>query len=507
MRQGRCIVTAPIPEQTFAPDWPEPDPRFLRETIPPAPPLPLVETFGPRLANWIERAAEAKSAPPDYVVAGLLAVVGSAIGNTRWVQAWSGWSEPPILWTMLIGAPSSNKSPALDAVMGPLREVERELRRDMEGDVAAWTEKAEVAKLTEAAWREAVKAAIKADETPPERPASANSGDAPFLPRFAISDSTVERLGVILANQPRGTMMLRDELAGWLQGMTRYAGGSTDRPFWLEAYGGRSYPVERMGRDPVHIERLSIGATGGIQPDRLKSLLMKSGDDDGLLARFLPIWPDPAPLRRPRDMADDGFLMAVLRRLVGLRMYTDEKDVTRPWMIRLNAPAQGRLDTLRSELRALECGSEGLILSYIGKMNGFTLRLSLILTMLDWATDGASAEPVEVTAETFDRAANFSLSYAIPMARRAYASGSASKGEAAARRLVHAIRDRAWQSFTSRDAMRLRLSGLQSAAQLNPVLQMLADGDVIRDVPQVMAETGGRPARRYAVNPAVFETK
>ena len=256
----------------------------------------------------------------------------------------------------------------------------------------------------------------------------------------------------------------------------------------------------------MHIERLSIGATGGIQPNRLKSLLMKTGDDDGLLARFLPIWPDPAPLRRPRDMADDGFLVAVLRRLVGLRMYTDEKDVTRPWMIRLNASALDYLDTLRSELRALGDEAEGLILSYIGKMNGFTLRLSLILTMLDWATDGTSAEPVEVTAETFDRAANFSLSYAILMARRAYASGSASKGEAAARWLVQAIRDRAWQSFTSRDAMRLRLSGLQSAAQLNPVLQMLADGDVIRDVPQIIAETGGRPARRYAVNPAVFES-
>lgn len=85
---------------------------------------------------------------------------------------------------------------------------------------------------------------------------------------------------MVVARQPRGTLLARDELSGWLQGMTRYAGGGSDRPFWLEAYGGRGYTVERMGRDPVHIDRLSIGVTGGIQPDRLKTLLIRS-DDDG----------------------------------------------------------------------------------------------------------------------------------------------------------------------------------------------------------------------------------
>ena len=108
-----------------------------------------------------------------------------------------------------------------------------------------------------------------------------------------MTDSTVERLGVILANQPRGTSMARDELAGWLMGMTRYGGGRSDRLFWLEAYGGWGYRVERMGREPLYIDWLSVGVTGSIQPDRLRSLLMKS-DDDGLLARVLPIWPDLA---------------------------------------------------------------------------------------------------------------------------------------------------------------------------------------------------------------------
>ncbi len=96
--------------------------------------------------------------------------------------------------------------------------------------------------------------------------------------------------------------------------MTRYAGGGSDRPFWIEAYGGRRYTVERMGRDPVNIDRLSIGVVGGIQPDKLKSLLMKT-DDDGLLARFTPVWPEPVPVKRPQSAPDDAFIRNALDRL------------------------------------------------------------------------------------------------------------------------------------------------------------------------------------------------
>jgi hypothetical protein len=84
----------PIP---FAPEWPEPAARFLRTELPPAPDLPLRDVLGPRLSQWVEDAAEAKGAPPDYVFAALLSVVGATIGNARWVSPWRGWNEPPVI--------------------------------------------------------------------------------------------------------------------------------------------------------------------------------------------------------------------------------------------------------------------------------------------------------------------------------------------------------------------------------------------------------------------------
>jgi len=487
----------------FSPDWPEPAPHFLRDELPPPPALPLIDVFGPRWADWLSRAAEAKSAPPDYPLAGLLSAVGSAIGNTHWAMPWAGWAEPPILWTMAIGMPSSNKSPGLDAVLTPLRKVERDMRREVEAERATWSEAAELAKIAKSTWKEAVKRALKEGETAPERPAEANPGPEPFLPRLALADATVERLAVILAEQPRGTLLVRDELSGWLQGMTRYAGGGSDRPFWLEAYGGRGHTVERMGRPPVHVDRLAIGVVGSIQPDRLRTLLLNS-DDDGLLARFLPLWPDPAPIRRPDRLPDEDFIETALTRLHRLSMATNEKDELRPWIVAFSDAAQDRLDTFRHSVREWENESDGLLLSFIGKLPGLAVRLSLILTYLDWLT-GREMEPTEINAGTFERAALFIESYALPMARRAYADASLSKSERAARRLLTVIQENAWERFSSRDVLRLDLRGLDRAQDLKPALNVLTEADVILPIEAEPGPQGGRPAKLYAVNPAVLK--
>lgn len=315
-----------------------------------------------------------------------------------------------------------------------------------------------------------------------------------------VNDATIERLGAILAQQPRGTLQMRDELAGWLEGMQRYSGGS-DRPFWLEAFGGRGFTVERIGREPLTIDRLSIGVLGGIQPDRLKSLLFKS-DDDGLLARFLPIWPEPAPLRRPQAWGDETLVEAALARLLTLDLVTDEAGEARPWFIPFTDDARALMDDLRAVVRGWEAESDGLMLSFLGKLPGLTARLALALGFLDWAADGAE-EPREITVQHFGRAAHLVEAYLLPMARRAYADAATPKAERAARRLVGIVREQGWQRFTSRDVLRLDRSGLGTVAELNPALAMLEDGECIRPVDPPANPQGGRPQRRFLVNPAI----
>lgn len=490
-----------LKETPFVASWAEPDRRYLRTELPPPPKLRLCEVLGPRLAQWVADAAKAKGAPTDYVFAALLSVAGALIGNTRWASPWKGWSEPPVIWTMCIGLPSAGKSPAFDAVVDPLRDVERPLREEAKKAVDAWREKANLAKLEEGTWKEAARAAIKEGKPAPEKPASANLGPCPHIPRLIVNDGTIEKLGAILAKQPRGTFQMRDELAGWLEGMQRYAGGGTDRPFWLEAYGGRSFTVERMGREPLTIDRLTIGVTGGIQPDRLRTLLFKA-DDDGLLARFIPIWPEPVPVERPGDWANEPLMKRCLEQLHSL-VPADDEGGERPWLVTFTEEAQEALQEFRRYTRGLETEAEGLLLSFTGKLPGLAVRLSLVLSYLDWATDEAQA-PKQITAKAFARATDLVADYILPMARRAYADATTPKPERAARRLLTVIRDEGWRHFSSRDVLRLDRSGLGSAAELNPALALLEEGDCIRALDLPQNPKGGRPQRLFSVNPAIL---
>ena len=102
--------------------------------------------------------------------------------------------------------------------------------------------------------------------------------------RLYVTNSTIERIAVLLEARPAGLQVIADELPGLFANMNRYSSGS-DREFWLEAWNGRSHSVERMGRPPVSLDHLLVGITGGLQPDKLVRAF--EGDDDGMYATNL----------------------------------------------------------------------------------------------------------------------------------------------------------------------------------------------------------------------------
>jgi hypothetical protein len=104
-------------------------------------------------------------------------------------------------------------------------------------------------------------------------------------PRLYVSDATIERLAVLLQARPSGIQLIGDELAGLFLNFGRYSGGQ-DKEFWLEAWNGKYFVVERMGRPPGGVEHLLVGVTGGFPPDKLVRAF--DGGDDGMYA--LPLW-------------------------------------------------------------------------------------------------------------------------------------------------------------------------------------------------------------------------
>jgi hypothetical protein len=278
----RAIVSAAI-DVTPADLWSAPDMGVLRlhRRLPPALPLAV---FGTAWEDWIATAAEAAACPPDYVAAPLLAAASVLIGHARWPQATPGWAEPPHLWIGAVGDSGSGKSPGADCLMRDvLPEIEHLMAAGFDDRLQEWRANVEFAKASQEQWKAEVRDAQKNGRAPPRPPEMPDSLE-PQMPRLRQQDVTVEKMAALLAMAaPKGLLIVRDELAGWIESMTAYnnLGG---RAFWVEAYGGRPYRVERVKHpEPIVIPRHAVAVYGTTQPERL-ALLMRDADD-GLFPR------------------------------------------------------------------------------------------------------------------------------------------------------------------------------------------------------------------------------
>jgi len=174
--------------------------------------------FPPGWASWIKDAAESKGAPPDYVALALLSTAGALIGNTRWANPWERWQEPPPLFVALVGTPSAGKSPALDALVSPLAEIEADENLDADDRKREYRTAKTAADERRALWQAEVKEAVRNGSPPPLMPSGAEDPVAPQRRRIFSTDPTVAKAERMSAANPRGLLLQRDELAGWIGG-------------------------------------------------------------------------------------------------------------------------------------------------------------------------------------------------------------------------------------------------------------------------------------------------
>ncbi len=175
------------------------------------------------------------------------------------------WYESVRMWVMLVGDVSVKKTPIINVATNALMRFQVKQIKEYGQEYAEY-------KKQLAQWDK------KSGDPEPEKPLPP--------PRYIASDSTVEKLAEILARSPRGILVKRDELAGWLGSMEKYGGGkaaNSDRAFWLEAYNSGSYVVDRIARGTLAVENLSASILGGIQPDKLAEI--HGLTNDGLLQR------------------------------------------------------------------------------------------------------------------------------------------------------------------------------------------------------------------------------
>jgi putative DNA primase/helicase len=500
-----------VPPATFS-EWPEPG--ALPDEKPPVAKFEF--DFLPRkLQPWARDICERMQCPPDYlfvaIIISLAALLGRKIGIRP--KRFDVWLIIANLWGAAVGRPGLLKTPAIEEVLVPLKSFEREAEDKYQEELKAFAAKAQIAAAKTKALKQELAQALKDGGTGEEIAKEIQScqPEAPICKRIVVNDSTVEKLGEILNQNPNGVLSYRDELVGLLRSLEK-EGQESARGFYLEAWNGKgSYTYDRIGRGTVRIRAAIVSILGSIQPGPLHLYLIAAAHsgkgDDGLLQRFqVVVWPDPSPKwvnhdREPDWAAEqDAFDVFELFQKISpdaVGAIKEETKVDPIHYLHFSEEAQAVFDSWREKLEHyLRSGVEGEAFeSLIAKYRKLVPALALIFHLADGHTGSVGLESLERAI----RASEYLKSHA----RRVYAV-TRSPEMAAARELAkHLVaKDINKPQFTLGDVLRKGWSGLTTFDEVERAARVLVDLDwlwPLRDT-----KTGGRPRERYVINPRIY---
>jgi hypothetical protein len=309
------------------------------------PRFPL-DVLTPKLRKYVDETSKALGADTSAVAMAALAAIAGAMNAETTVRLGDDWFEKPIIWALLVGQPSSGKSPVVEKATRALRRIDQE--------------RAKVYKQQQQVWSKDKK--------------NIPIPDAP--PRCIVNDTTVEKLAEILSRASCGSLMVQDELSGWIESFERYNAGSS-RSFYLQAWNGGTITKDRVGKGKedfgaeICVDNVALSILGGIQPDKIA----KFGDltDDGLLQRFLVVLMNSAemPDRHTRVSAASADYEQLIRSIntASVERFVFEDDACEV------------LDGVLRYLHELEKvdGFPVSLLAAIGKLKGYFGRLCLVL--------------------------------------------------------------------------------------------------------------------------------
>ncbi|MBT4497333.1 MAG: DUF3987 domain-containing protein [Gemmatimonadetes bacterium] len=442
-----------------------------RETVEPCP----LNAFSEPLRRVVEEGAAALQCPPDLLAVPLLVMAGAAIGNTCCLRLKRGWQELPSLYAAVVAPPGTTKTPALRLVSAPVRKQADRLRQRYEQQLVEYEAERNRAEQSKGAVGLPVK---------------------PRTERVVVSDATVEALSQVLAENPRGLLLCRDELSGWAQSMNAYKGGKgSDRQFFLSVWSGVSSSVDRKKQDQaLFMDRPFLAITGAIQPDTVRSLVHDAQWDDGFLDRILFAYPNPIIPDRWTDDAvsveTESAIERLFENLFGLSLEPDGPSVVdlddsgkKLWIEWYNHH-QSELKDVAENLRGPWA-----------KMPNQCGRLILIAHLTRWAAGEAVEKQV---ADQISVARGSTLvEYFKSHARRIVNVLGADAKERTVRRLIEWIERKGNPGVSPRVAAQAGAGGIKKAEDARALLDVLVERREGEWRPGEVRSSGQREAKKF----------
>ena len=502
------VASEYLGDKTETASWLEPKP--LPADLPAVPPFNFA-CLPKTLRPWIEDISERMQCPSDFPAVGAMIALGSLVGRKIGIRPkrYDDWLVIPNLWGCIVGRPGLMKTPALEQPLLPLRQLVAEALDRLAVETQQYNVNAilqsQAGKIAERKVRTLL---LKGDQEAARAEAEAivkKEAGEPVCRRYEVNDSTIEKLGELLADNPNGLLLFRDELVGFLRGLDR-EGHESDRANYLEMWNGTgSLVYDRIGRGTIRIDSNTLSILGGIQPDLLTAYVREAVRGgvgaDGLLQRFqLAVWPDVSKEWRNVDRwpnteaKDEAF--AVFQYLDKLTPEAVGADTSgKIPFLRFATDAQEQFDLWRTELeRTLRNDTEHPAFeAHLSKYRKLVPALALLIHL-------ANRDSGPVSLATLNKAFIWA-SYLEAHARRIYSAVSRPDTAAARELAKHLERGELAERFTLRETYRKGWAGLASKEDAEAATEILCDSGWIRAVVDVGRTIGRPPSPAFETNP------
>ena len=321
----------------------------------------------------------------EYATCIALSVYSTAIGNSLRVSIKGRWVANCALYMMLIGRPGLGKTPPLKYLYTPVRDYDQQMLEKAQQEYKQYQQ---------------LQLGKKDCET-------SEQVEKLHLAQTLISDFTQEAMLSIHHDNPRGITLVVDEIIALFNSVRRYSAKSNLIQDLLSAYSGTPLKAVRKTETfPLSIPTPCINIIGSIQTGLLTDVMTKEYVANGLIDRFLFVFPKNRKIPEWQLGIDDrqrpdtmNKWSALIRKVLDIPCPVKEDGITiESKDLEMTDEAKSFFynwnNSIINEINAIEDDNE--VESRKMKLNGNAARLALILQVMRWSVGECRLDCIEL---------------------------------------------------------------------------------------------------------------
>lgn len=319
-----------------------------------------INAFPEYIQQIICHYSEAKGYPIEYFIQALLGASSTAMGRSVTLNT-GNYTAIASVWCIILGKKGFVKSEPLTDAFKPIK------KRQFEIYATHKNNEVELEAYREAHPKKKVK-------------------DLPDPPKIIISDTTPEKLVIMLSNNPKGCGMVYDEISGFVERFNRYTSGGDEQMF-LSLFNGDTILRDRMQGGNAYAKNSFLTIIGTTQPSVLKASF--SGKSvNGFFDRWLITQPENVIKQYPNSFGvnpvEESKYEAIIKRLLSLEY--DEANFNQ---MSYNQLSHDIIFPYQCSMVDIENSTDNEDLrGILAKMEIYVHKFALILQALEYALTG-----------------------------------------------------------------------------------------------------------------------